>query len=92
MSLQAIAQTKPRAVHQDMHVGGGDADLGADFFGFHLDEFAHHEDAALVGGQVIEAGLDPVILQAQTVAEDSAAEKRTYALVDAYLKDVAGLI
>jgi hypothetical protein len=29
---------------------------------------------------------------AQTVAEDSAAEKRTYALIDAFLKDVAGLI
>ena len=42
--------------------------------------------------KVIEAGLDPVIMQAQTVEEDAAAEKRTYALVDAYLKDIAGLI
>lgn len=42
--------------------------------------------------KVIEAGLDPVIMQEQTVAEDAAAEKRTYALVDAFLKDVAGLI
>ena len=41
---------------------------------------------------MIEAGLDPAIMQAQTIAEDAAAEKRTYALVDAYLKDVAGLI
>lgn len=42
--------------------------------------------------KIIESGLDPVIMLAQTAAEDPAAEKRTYALVDAYLKDVAGLI
>ena len=39
-----------------------------------------------------EAGLNPEVMLAQTVAEDSAAEKRTYALIDAFLKDVAGLI
>lgn len=42
--------------------------------------------------KVREAGLDPEVMYAQTIAEDSAAEKRTYNLVDAFLKDVAGLI
>jgi len=42
--------------------------------------------------KVREAGLNPEVMLAQTVAEDSAAEKRTYALIDAFLKDVAGLI
>jgi GMP synthase-like glutamine amidotransferase len=43
-------------------------------------------------GKVREAGLDPEIMLAQTRAEDPAAEQRSYALVDAYLKDIAGLI
>jgi hypothetical protein len=42
--------------------------------------------------KVREAGLDPEVMMAQTIAEDPAAEKRTSALVDSYLKDVAGLI
>jgi GMP synthase-like glutamine amidotransferase len=42
--------------------------------------------------KVIELGLDPIIMMAQTVAEGSAAEARTNALVDAYLRDIAGLI
>ncbi len=37
-------------------------------------------------------GLDPVIMMAQTVAEQPAAEARTNALIDAYLREVAGLI
>jgi GMP synthase-like glutamine amidotransferase len=43
-------------------------------------------------GKVSEAGLDPEIMLQQTRDEESAAEKRTYDLVDAFLKDVAGLI
>ena len=39
-----------------------------------------------------EYGLDPQVMLAMTQAEDPAAEQRTNALVDAYLKDVAGLI
>ena len=34
----------------------------------------------------------PVIMMAQTVAEQPAAEARTNALIDAYLREVAGLI
>ena len=43
-------------------------------------------------GKVSEAGLDPEIMLQQTRDEEQAAEKRTYALVDAFLRDVAGLI
>ena len=43
-------------------------------------------------GKVSEAGLDPEIMLQQTRDEESAGEKRTYDLVDAFLKDVAGLI
>ena len=42
--------------------------------------------------KVIEAGLNPVIMMAQTVTEGASAEARTNALVDAYLRDIAGLI
>ncbi len=42
--------------------------------------------------KVAEAGLSPEIMLQQTRDEEEAAEKRTYALVDAYLADVAGLI
>jgi GMP synthase-like glutamine amidotransferase len=47
-----------------------------------------------MGGRtkVIEDGQDPDVMLAQTVAEDPAAEVRTNALVDAFLKRVAGLI
>ena len=46
------------------------------------------------GGEtkVRELGLDPSIMLAQTVSEGPTAEARTYALVDAYLRDVAGLL
>jgi GMP synthase-like glutamine amidotransferase len=43
-------------------------------------------------GKVSEAGLDPEIMLQQTRDEEKAAEKRTYDLVDAFLRDVAGLI
>jgi GMP synthase-like glutamine amidotransferase len=43
-------------------------------------------------GKVSQAGLDPEIMLQQTRDEEQAAEKRTYALVDAFLRDVAGLI
>jgi GMP synthase-like glutamine amidotransferase len=42
--------------------------------------------------QVIDRGLDPVVMMAQTVAEDSGAAERTNRLVDAFLARVAGLI
>lgn len=42
--------------------------------------------------QVVEDGQDPMVMAAQTAAEESAAESRTNAMVDAYLRDVAGLI
>ncbi|MBK5237644.1 MAG: type 1 glutamine amidotransferase [Actinomycetales bacterium] len=46
-----------------------------------------------MGGRtkVMEDGQDPDVMLAQTVAEDPAAEGRTYALVDAFLSRVAGL-
>jgi GMP synthase-like glutamine amidotransferase len=43
-------------------------------------------------GKVSEAGLNPEIMLQQTRDEEKAAEKRTYDLVDAFLRDVAGLI
>ena len=42
--------------------------------------------------QVIDRGLDPAVMLAQSVAEDSAAAERTYRLVDAFLSRVARLI
>jgi GMP synthase-like glutamine amidotransferase len=42
--------------------------------------------------KISELGLDPVVMMAHTVAEESAAEARTNTLVDAYLRDVAALI
>ena len=42
--------------------------------------------------QVIDQGLDPVVMLAQTVAEDSTAAERTNRLVDAFLSRIAGLI
>ena len=42
--------------------------------------------------KVLHAGLDPVILMAQTLAEGAFAEARTNVLVDAYLRDIAGLM
>ena len=42
--------------------------------------------------KVVEDGQDPRIMIAHTIAEGSAAQARTYSLVDAYLRDVAGLI
>jgi GMP synthase-like glutamine amidotransferase len=42
--------------------------------------------------KVIADGQDPVVMLAQTVAEDPAAEARTNALIDAFLTRVAGLI
>jgi GMP synthase-like glutamine amidotransferase len=42
--------------------------------------------------KVSQDGQDPLILMAQTVAEDEASKQRTFDLVDAYLKDIAKLI
>ncbi len=42
--------------------------------------------------KVREDGLDPDVMMAQTVATADAARDRTYALVDAFLTDVAGLL
>lgn len=42
--------------------------------------------------QVVADGQDPAIMMAQTEAQASAARERTYALVDAFLIDVAGLV
>lgn len=42
--------------------------------------------------KVREHGLDPVIMSAQTLAEDAAAADRTNRMVDAYLSRVAGLL
>jgi len=42
--------------------------------------------------QVIADGQDPDVMMAQTVAHGVAARDRTYALVDAFLTDVAGLV
>jgi GMP synthase-like glutamine amidotransferase len=42
--------------------------------------------------KIREDGLDPEIMLAQTIATASAARDRTYALVDAFLTDVAGLL
>ena len=44
------------------------------------------------GAKVSELGLDADIMVAHTVSEGPAAEARTNGLVDAYLRDVAGLI
>lgn len=41
---------------------------------------------------VIEDGQDPDIMMGQTLAEEAEAEKRTFALVDGFLKHVAKLI
>ena len=42
--------------------------------------------------QVVEAGMDPQIMIGETVATAASARDRTYALVDAFLTDVAQLI
>jgi GMP synthase-like glutamine amidotransferase len=42
--------------------------------------------------KVIEDGQDPDIMMRQTLAEEAEAEKRTFALVDGFLKHVAKLI
>lgn len=42
--------------------------------------------------KIRDDGLDPEIMKAQTVATADAARDRTYALVDAFLTDVAGLL
>lgn len=45
------------------------------------------------GAAQVEAdGQDPAIMMAQTVAHGAAARERTFALVDAFLTDVAGLV
>lgn len=45
------------------------------------------------GAAQVEAdGQDPAIMMAQTVAHGPAARERTFALVDAFLSDVAGLV
>jgi GMP synthase-like glutamine amidotransferase len=41
--------------------------------------------------KVTEDGQDPAVMKAQTVAEQGAARERTFALVDAFLTEVAGL-
>jgi GMP synthase-like glutamine amidotransferase len=41
--------------------------------------------------KVMEEGLDPDVMLAHTVAEQASARERTFALVDAFLSDVAGL-
>ena len=41
--------------------------------------------------KVAEDGQDPAVMMAQTVAEQADARERTFALVDAFLTDVAGL-
>jgi GMP synthase-like glutamine amidotransferase len=41
--------------------------------------------------KVMEEGLDPDVMLAHTVAEQASARERTFALVDAFLTDVAGL-
>jgi GMP synthase-like glutamine amidotransferase len=41
--------------------------------------------------KVAADGQDPAVMLAQTVAEQAAARQRTHALVDAFLRDVAGL-
>ena len=42
--------------------------------------------------KVIQDGQDPVVMQAQTFAEESAARERTFDLVDNFLKQIAKLI
>lgn len=42
--------------------------------------------------KIRDDGLDPEIMMAQTIATADAARDRTYALVDAFLTDVAGLL
>jgi len=42
--------------------------------------------------KVAEDGQDPAIMLAQTEAEQAAARERTFALVDAFLSRVAGLV
>ena len=42
--------------------------------------------------EVAKDGQDPTVMMNQTIAEDKAAEKRTFDLVDNYLRNVAGLI
>jgi GMP synthase-like glutamine amidotransferase len=42
--------------------------------------------------KVTADGQDPQILMAQTIAEDEDSKQRTFALVDAYLKEIAKLI
>lgn len=42
--------------------------------------------------KIRDEGLDPDIMMAQTVATATAARDRTYALVDAFLSDVAGIL
>lgn len=42
--------------------------------------------------QVVEAGMDPQVMIGETVATAAIARERTYALVDAFLTDVAQLI
>ena len=42
--------------------------------------------------EVAKDGQDPSVMMKQTIAEDKAAEKRTFDLVDNYLSKVAGLI
>lgn len=42
--------------------------------------------------KVIQDGQDPVVMQAQTLAEESAARERTFDLVDNFLKQIAKLI
>ena len=42
--------------------------------------------------KVLQDGQDPVVMQKQTEAEDSAARERTFELVDNFLSQVAKLI
>lgn len=53
-----------------------------------LDAWLEHDGALLVE----KDGQDPVVMLAQTKANDAVGEKRTYDLIDAFLSRVAGLI
>jgi len=58
--LKAGPQTKSCAVKDDIDIGNRKACFSTDFCRTQLDDFTHHKDAALLGRQAIETGIEYV--------------------------------
>src|SRR5699024_6795347 len=58
MELKTGAQGQACAMKDDVDIGDRQAKLGADFLRLQLDNLTHHENAALLGRQPVEARIE----------------------------------